>query len=709
MATVIKIKKSTGSTAPTALGNGEMGYTQAAGSSANGGYRLSIGAGTETDGTADHIDVIGGKYYTDMMAQTHGTLTASSAVIVDANSKIDNWSVDNININGNTISSTDTNGNITITPHGSGVIDADTSRITNVTDPSGAQDAATKAYVDATSSGLDVKKSCTWATAAALAAVTYANGSSGVGATLTADANGALTVDAGTVAVDDRIVVKDQAAALQNGIYTVTATGAVAAVFVLTRATDFNSSTNVTSGAFTFVEKGTDNSDNGYVMTTDGTITIGTTAIAWDQFSGAGQITGGAGLDKTGNVLSVNVDDSSIAIASDTLEIKSTYVGQTSLTTLGTIGTGTWQGSVIADAYVNDALTISGGSVNGSIVGGTTPAAGTFTTLTANTSLVGTLGTAAQASVTSLGILTVLNVDNLRADGNAITSTNSNGDIDLTPAGTGEVNITKVDIDGGAVDGTIVGAATPAAGTFTTLTANTSITGTLATAAQTNITSVGTLVAGQLGTDAVPLTAFISGGELDNNVIGSETPAAGTFTTVTVNDLLTVSAGMAIAGDTTSEITLLVTGVDSQTANLMTVEQNDGTDKLQVSAAGVTTAASLVATTADINAGTFDGTIGGTTPAVGTFTNIAGTLTTASQTAITAVGTIATGTWEGTTVALAQGGTGLTAVAKGSLLVANTANTLTALDGGGSDDGVAFYTAATDVISWATSLDGGTF
>ena len=709
MATVIKIKKSTGSTAPTALGNGEMGYTQAAGTAANGGYRLSIGAGTETDGTADHIDVIGGKYYTDMMAQTHGTLTASSAVIVDANSKIDNWSVDNININGNTISSTDTNGNITITPHGSGVIDADTSRITNVTDPSGAQDAATKAYVDATSSGLDVKKSCTWATAAALAAVTYANGSSGVGATLTADANGALTVDSGTVAVDDRIVVKDQAAALQNGIYTVTATGAVAAVFVLTRATDFNSSTNVTSGAFTFVEKGTDNSDNGYVMTTDGTITIGTTAIAWDQFSGAGQITGGAGLDKTGNVLSVNVDDSSIAIASDTLEIKSTYVGQTSLTTLGTIGTGTWQGSVIADAYVNDALTISGGSVNGSIVGGTTPAAGTFTTLTANTSLVGTLGTAAQASVTSLGILTVLNVDNLRADGNAITSTNSNGDIDLTPAGTGEVNITKVDIDGGAVDGTIVGAATPAAGTFTTLTANTSITGTLATAAQTNITSVGTLVAGQLGTDAVPLTAFISGGELDNNVIGSETPAAGTFTTVTVNDLLTVSAGMAIAGDTTSEITLLVTGVDSQTANLMTVEQNDGTDKLQVSAAGVTTAASLVATTADINAGTFDGTIGGTTPAVGTFTNIAGTLTTASQTAITAVGTIATGTWEGTTVALAQGGTGLTAVAKGSLLVANTANTLTALDGGGSDDGVAFYTAATDVISWATSLDGGTF
>ena len=88
MATVIKIKKSTGSTAPTALGNGELGYTQAAGTQANGGYRLYVGAGTETGGEADHIDVIGGKYFTDMLDHAHGTLTASSAVIVDSNSKV---------------------------------------------------------------------------------------------------------------------------------------------------------------------------------------------------------------------------------------------------------------------------------------------------------------------------------------------------------------------------------------------------------------------------------------------------------------------------------------------------------------------------------------------------------------------------------------------------------------------------------------------
>ena len=163
-----------------------------------------------------------------------------------------------------------------------------------------------KSYVDATASGLDLKDSSHAATAAALAAVTYSNGSSGVGATLTADNNGALTVDGQTMVAGERVLVKDQSAGAQNGIYSVTATGSAGAVFVLTRTTDFDSPTEVTSGAFTFIETGTTNSDSGWVMTTDGTVTIGTTALAFSQFSGAGQITAGTGLTKTGNTLALD-------------------------------------------------------------------------------------------------------------------------------------------------------------------------------------------------------------------------------------------------------------------------------------------------------------------------------------------------------------------------------------------------------------------
>jgi hypothetical protein len=76
---------------------------------------------------------------------------------------------------------------------------------------------------------------------------------------------------------------------------------------------------------------------------------------------------------------------------------------------------------------------------------------------------------------------------------------------------------------------------------------------------------------------------------------------------------------------------------------------------------------------------------------------------------LTSVGTIATGVWNGTAIGVAYGGTGLTSAPQGSVLVANLANTYTALDGGGSSDGLLAYTASSDTIAWATSIDGGTF
>jgi hypothetical protein len=149
MASIIKIKRSGTSGAPSSLKLGEFAYSYLSGTQSNGGDRLYIGTGgVDGSGNANNIDVVGGKYFTDRLDHVEGTLTASSAIITDANSKIDNLKVDNIDINGNTISSTNGDGNIVLSPNGNGAVSVDTSRITNAVDPTQDQDVATKKYVD---------------------------------------------------------------------------------------------------------------------------------------------------------------------------------------------------------------------------------------------------------------------------------------------------------------------------------------------------------------------------------------------------------------------------------------------------------------------------------------------------------------------------------------------------------------------------------
>jgi hypothetical protein len=123
MASIIRIKRSgTAASAPSPLANGELAYSAAAGTQGNGGDRLYIGFGTETAGNAANQFVIGGKYFTDMLDHVHGVVTASSALIVDANKKLDELNVDNLTLNANTISSTDSNGNISLDPNGTGYV-----------------------------------------------------------------------------------------------------------------------------------------------------------------------------------------------------------------------------------------------------------------------------------------------------------------------------------------------------------------------------------------------------------------------------------------------------------------------------------------------------------------------------------------------------------------------------------------------------------
>ena len=329
-----------------------------------------------------------------------GAATLSSTLAVTGTSTFNTATVHNGGITTNpnnnlSISSGTGNTTINLTPQGTGTVDVASKRITSVADPTQAQDAATKNYVDAVKTGLDVKESVRVATTTNLTA-TYSNGTSGVGATLTnSGALAAITIDGVSLSVGERILIKDQTVGLQNGIYTVTTVGSGAAAWVLTRATDADANSPIVEvgpGMFTFVEEGTTNADNGFVCTNNGTITIGTTAITWVQFSGAGQITAGAGLTKTGNTLDVGGTTDRITVAADSIDIAATYAGQNTITTVGTIGTGTWQGSVISGQYGGTGINNSGKTIT---LGGNLTTSGAFaTTLTVTAATSVTLPTA---------------------------------------------------------------------------------------------------------------------------------------------------------------------------------------------------------------------------------------------------------------------------------------------------------------------------
>lgn len=266
---------------------------------------------------------------------TAGATTASKALVVDASKDIAGInSLSAVSLSGTLDTAAQTN--ITSIGTQASALSMGSNKITDLATPTQATDAATKAYVDASKQGLDVKDSVRAASAAA--------------GTLASDFTNGLAIDGVTLGTGDRILIKDQATASENGIYVVAASGAP------TRASDMDAAGELSGGTFVFVEEGTSNADSGFVVTSNGALTIGTDANTWTQFSGAGQLTAGTGMTKLGNTLDVGAGNG-IVVNADTVQIDTAWAGQTAISTVGTISTGTWNADTITAANGGTGLT----------------------------------------------------------------------------------------------------------------------------------------------------------------------------------------------------------------------------------------------------------------------------------------------------------------------------------------------------------------
>lgn len=539
---------------------------------------IVTGAGANVVGTLTASgNVIGGNLVTSGVASVTGNITGGNLVT------------------GGILNSTGTG-----TSSLSGNLNMNTKWVIGLSDPVNPQDAATKKYVDDVATGLNIHASVDAATTTTLAlisggTITYNNGTSGVGATLTTTGS-YTTIDTVSLVNGMRILVKDEANAAHNGIYVRTSST------VLTRASDYDTSTEIQGGDFVFVTGGAAYNSTGWVQI-DNVTTVGTDPIMWEQFSGSGTYSAGAGLTLSGTEFSITNTSvtpgtygtadavatftvnsrGQLTAASNTViqanaanlagtTLKSTVVNS-SLTTVGTLSSLNVSGNVTAPnvvansgAFYGSAAGLTG--IPGANVTGTVPSATAATNASALLQNTSSATTAYPTFTTS------------SANGNSSAVINTGISANL-----GNASITAT-----TFVGTLSGAATTA--------------GTVTTAAQPNITSVGTLTALTVG-NATANTAFgngtitlPAGGQLSGGNLVSASFLTGTLTTAAQPNITSIGTltTLSVTGNVTAGN---IVGIFANGNSSISIPAANG--NINISAAGVTNEVVITSTGVNVN------------------------------------------------------------------------------------------------------------
>jgi hypothetical protein len=524
-------------------------------------------------------------------------------------------------------------------------------------------DIVNKQYADAIASGIHFHEAVDLATTAALPANTYNNGTGGVGATLTANANGALSVDSTLTVVGNRILVKNQAAGLQNGVYVVTQVGSAGTPYILTRATDFDSVgtgvDQIDEGDFFLVTSGVANVNTAWVQQTPPPITIGTTAIVFQQFSAPITYTAGTGLSEspayTFNIANIGTagtygSASSVPVFTTNAQGQVTGVTPTAIAISGAAVSGNISGSAgsVANALTAGTYLTSGGTYNGS-------AARTFAVdaTDANTASkvvardasgnfsAGTITATLSGAATSA--TTATNLAGGAVNRIAVQSGSGTTTFVVAPTASGQVlrwNGSSFDYVAGTISGAALG------GNISTLTFGTFLTGTsyngtgavtIATNA-TNANTASTLVARDASGNfsAGTITAALTGNATTSTTAGSITSQANSATITatsanTANQIVLRDASGNFAAGT-------ITATLNGNASTATSATTSG------STTGNAATATALQTARNIGGVSFNGTADINLPGVNTAGNQNTSGTAANATNAVNVGTTATAT-----------------------------------------------------------------